>query len=250
MSQKDEVPRSGSEIATTVDDEPCVLIAKLTKQVIELGKQSNEQLQQLTTQVIKMGKQVSKSNRQLRQMIGYNENRAADLELKTNLALKNYLLKVLNIPEDCLIPIPNRIFLDTESGEVAVEWDGGYIVDYTDKPSDVEILSDWPTANTVFLLDCKLKIKLERVLKNLPKRIEKTIAAITSPITCKKRKFVTLLEAQKIGYGENLSVRVAIGGENLDKEMVKEIVAAGYLAIAPNAEDFEVYDSRNLYLTS
>ena len=191
-------------------------------------------------QISELRKENLKLEKALNQLIGYDFNQDQSLELKMGTALQMYLTEELGIPEDFVVKVPFQKFLNTSNGEVAVEWDAVFVIDYTNRPADVIAPPKWPAHNTVFLLECKQHLVINQVLDRLDRRISNTIHAINSTITTKKRKLQLELRAQQSYFDSNPVFKIAIGGQNVDSSLEKAITCAGYLAVDPSGDDFKI----------
>ena len=90
-------------------------------------------------------------------------------------------------------------------------------------------------------MEAKQNVNLTEALGNIDNRISKTRNAIFNQSHKCKAKFVSRLAPQRGSflYGVPKFV-VAIGSQNMDQEKQEEVMKQGYLAIAPNGDDFVV----------
>ena len=188
-----------------------------------------------------------KMRRSLNELIGYNQNVDRSLEVSMAFSFKSYLVNKLKIPESCIRECDVHIIFDPLTGDVAVEWDGIFVIDYSDllnENNGTPLLPEsWPAHHTVFLLEVKQVLNTTSVFEKLPKRVSKTIISLTSKAVSAKSKVKSTIAVQKARFPENPIFVVAVGGKNIDNEIEKQILERGYLAIRPSGDDFNVIES-------
>eukprot|EP01036_Dinobryon_divergens_P035050 gene35050-45372_t len=155
-----------------------------------------------------------KLRRSLNELIGYNQNVDSNLEVSMGFSFKSYLINTLNIPESCILECNEHEFCNPKNGDIAVEWDGIFIIDYSKLSHENGTFmqpSTWPPHNTVYLVErsSSAKTKLQRA--RFPK----------------DPRFV-----------------MVVGGSNVRGKVEREILHSGYLAIRPTGDDFKVVQSR------
>jgi hypothetical protein len=192
-----------------------------------------------------------KMRRSLNELIGYNQNIDRSLEVSMAFSFKSYLVNKLKIPESCIQECDVHIIFDPLiTGDVAVEWDGIFVIDYSDVLNENNGTplfqlpeSTWPAHQTFFLLEVKQLLNTTSVFEKLPKRVSKTIISLTSKAVPAKSKVKSTIAVQKARFHENPIFVVAVGGENINNEIEKQILERGYLAIRPSGDDFNVVES-------
>ena len=187
---------------------------------------------------------------QLNQLINYNSNQDKNLELVTRTTLKKYLLSELAIPESALMEYESQKLWNTFNGNLAVEWDGCFLVDYSELPLDFAFSSNCPKHNTVYLLESKQRAVLDEVLAKMPARVTTTRIVInngTSPESIsKKRKILQRLASQRQFFlPDPILMVVVASSKSINSTSLDRIAEAGYFAMIQSGEDFEVIDHRN-----
>ena len=225
---------SCSSSSTRLDQLEDILI-RMTKADEERRKENEEEYRKL--------------RQSLKELIGYNQNIDRSLEVAMALSFKSYLVNKLKIPESCIQVCDVHIIFDPLTGDVAVEWDGIFVIDYSDLLNDnngtslFQLPESWPAHHTVFLLEVKQLLNTTTVFEKLPKRVNKTFISLTSTAVSKKSKVKTTIALQKARFPENPNFVVALGGKNINDEVEKQILERGYLAIRPSGDDFNVVES-------
>jgi len=190
-----------------------------------------------------------KMRRSLNELIGYNQNVDRSLEVSMAFSFKSYLVNKLKIPESCIRECDVHIIFDPLTGDVAVEWDGIFVIDYSDVLNEnngtliFQLPESWPAHHTVFLLEVKQLLNTTSVFEKLPKRVSKTIISLTSQPESAKSKVRSTIAVQKARFPENPIFVVAVGGKNINNEIEEQILERGYLAIRPSGDDFNVVES-------
>ena len=188
----------------------------------------------------------SKLRKSLNELIGYNQNVDRSLEVSIASSFKNYLVHILKIPETCILECEQHNIFDPKTGDIAAEWDGIFVMDYSDLSNDsngtllFQPPDFWPAQHTVFLLEVKQLLNITTVLEKLPKRINRTVTSLTSTDVSKKSKVQTTIAVQKARFPKDPMIVVAIGAKNVNGEVEQQILNNGYLAIRPSGKDFEV----------
>ena len=190
-----------------------------------------------------------KMRRSLNDLIGYNQNIDISLEVSMALSFKSYLVNKLKIPESCIGECDVHKIFDPSTGDVAVEWDGIFVIDYSDLFNEnngtplIQLPESWPAHHTVFLLEVKQLLNTTSVFEKLPKRVSKTIISLTSQAESAKSKVRSTIAVQKARFPGNPIFVVAVGGKNINNEIEEQILERGYLAIRPSGDDFNVVES-------
>jgi hypothetical protein len=188
-----------------------------------------------------------KLRRSLNELIGYNQNVDSNLEVSMGFSFKNYLVNTLKIPESCILECDEHEFCNPKNGDIAVEWDGVFIIDYSKLSHENGTFiqpSTWPPHNTVYLLEVKQLLNVTSVLIKIPDRISKTITSLTSTDVSKKRRISAKTQLQRSRFPKDPRFVVVVGGSNVRGKVEKEILHSGYLAIRPTGDDFKVVQSR------
>eukprot|EP01035_Chromulina_nebulosa_P036852 gene36852-49704_t len=215
------------------------------KQDDERRKQDDERLKE----VQKLDQEEHrKMRRSLTDLIGYNQNVDKTLEVSMETSFKNFLVHTLKIPESCIRECDEHKIFDPKTGDTAVEWDGIFIIDYSelsnnDNGSFFQPPESWPAHHTVFLLEVKQMLNATSVFEKMPERIRKTVVSLTSTTVSRKKKVKAKIELQQARFPRDAMFTVAIGGKNVRGAIEKDILRNGYLAIRPSGKDFKVMQS-------
>jgi len=180
-----------------------------------------------------------KNEKQLGQLIGYNQNQDSSLEYSLALPLKNFILQTCRVPQNCLIEVDQKKIFDPASGDISAEWDAIFLVSYSNSNFRRRKIPH----NTLFLLEAKQKVNATAVLRDLPGRLQKTITAINMPDDQVSK---ILKVRSKVAYQRgillpNPHVVVAIGGRNIHDDVLTDIVLSGYIPIGPTGNEFKAY---------
>ena len=60
----------------------------------------------------------------------------------------------MGIPEKCIVDVPQKELYCPKTGEIAVEWDSMFILNYS-KIAANDVMKTWPPNNTLILLEVK-----------------------------------------------------------------------------------------------
>jgi hypothetical protein len=134
--------------------------------------------------------------------------------------------------------------LNPSNGNVAVEWDSIFLIDYSEiyNFSSITNNTKMDLQNTLYLLEAKQNINVADVLENLPRRLNTTLSVINSKNTptTKKKTLLSKISNQRAFFIENPRIVVAIGSRNMNSTIQQTITSNGYIAIVPSGDDFKV----------
>ena len=126
------------------------MLIRMTKADEERRKENEELKKEIEEEYRKL-------RRSLNELIGYNQNIDRSLEVTMALSLKQILNNKLKILESCIQECGVHTIFDPLTGDdVAVEWDGIFVIDYSELFNDDNGTSlfqppeSWPAHHTVF----------------------------------------------------------------------------------------------------
>jgi hypothetical protein len=217
--------------------------AKVENQYLNLTKIISENEFRNDKRQVEADKRQAKIDKQLSQLIGYNQNQDKNLEFNLGVTMKNFLINNLSIPEEAVFEYYEKKLYNTTNGITAVEWDGIFLIDYA-RTYNLSSVNNIIEQNTLLLIETKQNVNITEVLQSLQKRINTTLLTINSKFlpSADRRNYIfnNLIMNQKAFFIENPSIIVAIGSRNMNSTVQKIITDSGYIAIAPSGNDFKV----------
>lgn len=170
-------------------------------------------------------------------------NQSSCLEETCAAALRSYIVNTLMVPEQCVFEYKKKVLLHPGNCSTAVEWDGVFLVDYSEAPE--ELKTNTSLHNTLFLLEIKAMLRARQVLLTIPSRVSATQAVISFDYVGSKMEMGRTknekLRPQMDFFPSSPTIIVAIGGANICDENTKLILSSGMLAVVPNGADFSVF---------